>query len=59
MNEKSTVLTGAVSPRDKDQAVFAERSFDSVSTFPTATAVVSGRDFLMQQVSSVSDSSED
>lgn len=59
MSEKPTVLTGMALQRDDDWAAFSERSFDSVSTFPTATATVSGRAFLMQQVSTVTDTSDE
>jgi hypothetical protein len=59
-NSERTILTGALEPRYDDQTTFAhEKSFDSVSSFPTATSEVSGRDFLMQQVTSVTDSTED
>ena len=55
-----TVLTGMAGPSYDDQTILAhERSFDSVSAFPTATANVSSHDFLMQQVATVTDSSDD
>lgn len=53
-------LTGVASPSNGDQTFFAhEKSFDSVSAFPTSTATVSAHDFLMQQVTTVTDSSDD
>lgn len=54
------ILTGIASPSYGDQTILAhEKSFDSVSAFPTATATVSSHDFLMQQVTTVTDSSDD
>jgi hypothetical protein len=59
-NSERSVLTGAVERSYDDRTTFAhEKSFDSVSSFPTATSNVSGRDFLMQQVTTVTDSTED
>ncbi|WP_461175239.1 YjbH domain-containing protein (plasmid) [Arthrobacter sp. Z1-9] len=54
------VLTGIANVSYDDGTTFAfEKSFDSVSAFPTATANVSSHDFLMQQVATVTDSSDD
>jgi hypothetical protein len=54
------VLTGIAAPSYDDQTILAhERSFDSVSAFPTVTSNVSSHDFLMQQVATVTDSSDD
>lgn len=59
-NSERTVLTGVVEPTYDDRTTFAhEKSFDSVSSFPTATSEISGRDFLLQQVATVTDSTED
>ncbi|MFK4641092.1 hypothetical protein [Paenarthrobacter histidinolovorans] len=57
-NPEHTVLTGSAEPT-YDERTLLHESFDSISSFPTATVQVSGHDFLMQQVATVTDSTED